>query len=203
MGVLLAWTCGLSSCASFFLKEKSYETEGTSEVNGAIVGSAVKPMGGEQGFSFSAMIVGVGAGVSDGPFLWRIEAEGEEGVHETLTVHRLQVTTEKTGRSEPFPGEWLGKAVAFEPYVQKEKAGKTFAKVQLPGKLEVYPEIDGAIVMEARGRVERQRVKFAMNPTEDRRTETLFVPTELVKSFGKKDPTEWTWPQWQNGVDGF
>ena len=190
---------GLSSCAQFFVKDKTYEAKGGSEINGAKVTSAVKGMGGKAGLSVSAMVYNAASGEIDGPFLWRIEARGQQGVHESLTVHSIGVRTEVTGRSEPYPSEWLGKAAPFEEMRGKENAGVVFAKFQLPGMLEVFPEKDGKITMEAdisikaNGRSQRQKVSFEMNPSIGRKTETIFLPKELIQSFGKDDPTEWEW----------
>ncbi len=188
------------SCAHFFVKEKTYEAAGGSDVNGALVSSAVKGMGGKAGISVSALVYSGATGETDGPFLWRIEARGEEGVHESLTVHRLRVKTEKTNRSEPFPGEWLNKAAPFELLKGKKNKGKTFAKVQLPGRLEVFPEVDGEITMEAElsvkkanGRSERKKLTFQMAPKVGRKNEVVFLPAEIAGSFGRKDPTEWKW----------
>lgn len=189
----------LNSCAHFFLKEKTYQTVGEEEVNGAQVTSAVKGMGGKAGMSVSAMVYNAALGETDGPFLWRIEARGEKGVHESLTVHSLRVKTEKTNRSEPFPGEWLNKAAPFEELKGRKNTGETFAKVQLPGKLEVFPEVDGEITMvadlsvKASGRTQRKRMTFVMEPKVGRKNEMIFLPTEIVSSLGRKDPTEWKW----------
>lgn len=199
--VLLAIFGLQCSCTQAILKEKTYLATGGQTLNGAKVNSAVKPMGGEAGMSFSAMVYSAAAGSLDGPFLWRIEAEGEEGVHESLIVHRLSVHTEKTGREEPFPGKWLGIKAPFEPYKDKKKAGKVFAKFQPPGKLEVFPEEDGEIEVKAlvsvktKTKTERGELTFKMVPSSKRKVETVFLPSEVVKSFGKKDPTQWAWPK--------
>ncbi|WP_411846788.1 hypothetical protein AAFN60_04440 [Roseibacillus persicicus] len=189
----------LTSCAQFFVKEKTYEATGGAEVNGAAVTSAVKGMGGKAGASVSAMVYNAATGETDGPFLWRIEARGEEGVHESMTIHSLRTKTELTKRNEPFPAKWLGEAMPFEPLKGRKNKGKVFAKFQPPGKLEVFPEVDGKITMEAdltiraNGRNERRKVSFEMEPKVGRTAETLFLPGEIVNSLGKKDPTEWKW----------
>ena len=189
----------LNSCAHFMVKEKTYVTEGGSEVNGAAVTSAVKGMGGKAGISVSAMVYNAATGTTDGPFLWRIEARGQEGVHESLTVHKLSVRTSKTKRNEPFPAKWLNQEQPFELLKGKKNAGKVFAKFQLPGKLEVFPEIDGEITMvadlsiKADGRSVRRTLTFEMEPQVGRKHEMMFIPKEVVSSFGRKDPTEWKW----------
>jgi len=131
----------LTSCGHFFVKSKSYTPSNAIDINGAKVTSNVKPMGGSSGFQISAMIYTAGSGTLDGPFIWRIEAEGQEGIHESLTVHRLKVTTEKTKRSEWYPSKHLNKPAEFSAL--RKEPGKTFAQYQIPGKLEVYPEKDG------------------------------------------------------------
>ena len=194
----------LNSCASFFVKEKTYRAEGQATLNSAEVTSAVKGLGGKLGIALSAMIVAAATGETDGPFLWRIEARGEEGVHESLTVHSIRVVTETTGRNEPFPAEHLGEAQPFQALKGRRNRGKTFAKFQLPGTLEVYPEVDGKITMiasvsvQAGGRSERRTINFEMEPQVGRTTETTFIPTEVIQSFGAEDPTEWTWPRRNN-----
>ena len=47
----LAMALCLNSCAHFFVKEKTYVTEGEAQVNGAQVTSAVKGMGGKAGMN--------------------------------------------------------------------------------------------------------------------------------------------------------
>ena len=79
--------------------------------------------------------------------MWRIEARGKKGEHESLTVHSLRVKTEKTKRNEPFPSEWLNKEAPFEEMKGRKNAGTVFAKFQLRGKLEVFPEVDGQITI--------------------------------------------------------
>lgn len=197
--LVLPIVLGLSGCAHLFVKDRTYEGGGTVTINGAEVRSAVKPMGGKQGISVSAMVYNAASGETDGPFLWRIEAVGEEGVHESLTVHQLRVKTAVTKRNERYPSKWLGEEKRFVAMKGKENEGKVFASYQIPGKLEVFPEQDGAITIEAvvsvkaRGRSERQVARFAMSPKTGRETDFVFLPAELVTSFGGEDPTEWKW----------
>ena len=185
-----------SGCGHVYLKTESYAAGEAVSINGAQVRSAVKPNGGQEGFSFSAMVYTAGSGSLDGPFLWRIEAEGREGVHESMTVHRLKVTTEKTRRSEWYPSRYLGEAAPFQP-VRGEEGGTTFAQFQIPGELEVYPQKDGMIAILAEvsvkstTRSERRIVRFRLHPESSRGVETLNVPAEIVKSFQGPDPTEW------------
>jgi hypothetical protein len=156
-------------------------------------------MGGKAGLSVSAMVYSAGVGETDGPFLWRIEAIGVEGIHQSLIVHELTVRTAQTGRAEPYPEKWLGIIAPFEPLKGKGNAGKVFAKYQLPGKLEVFPEEDGEITLvvdltiRSTAGSRRGEVTFRMEPSIGRETETVFVPKEIVDSLGGKDPMEWDW----------
>ena len=186
----------LSSCASMFLKDHGFRQTPSVEINGAQVKSSVKAMGGKSGLAISAMILAAGTGTLDGPFIWRVEAEGKEGVHEWLRLNEARVTTEATKRSEPFPKTYLGQHAKFKPLPGDE--GKTFAKFQLPGKLQVFPREDGKIKIHlnvsihAKGRTESKWVLFEMEPESKWTNETVFLPTEIVKSF-RGNPREWDW----------
>jgi hypothetical protein len=81
-----------------YIKDHGFRKTEAVEINGASVKSALKPRGGSRGFAISAMIIATGTGTLDGPFLWRVEAEGQEGVHEWLRVNKAKVTTETTKR---------------------------------------------------------------------------------------------------------
>jgi len=184
----------LSNCGHFVTRGKTYQNSSGVGINGAKVFSSVKPNGGKGGASFSALVYIGGVGVVDGPFLWRIQAEGEEGVHESMVVHRAKVLTSTTKREEWFPKEWLGKAVKFESY--KKEPGKSYASFQFPGELEVYPEKDGDITVlaeisvRANGKREKKIAKFELAPGKANDVDFLFLPAEIFKP---KDPREWKW----------
>lgn len=194
---IIAFTLLLNSCGHFFVKEKSYNNAGSSvEINGAIVNSNVKPMGGSQGLSISAMVYMIGKGTTDGPFIWRIEAEGQEGVQESLTVHRIKVATQLTKRSEWYPAQHLNKPAPFKAL--RKEPGKTFAQYQIPGKLEVYPEKDGDISVMAdisiksNARTVRKTVRFNLPQKTSKRVETINMGAEIISSF-RDNPKEWDW----------
>lgn len=186
----------LASCGHVITERSSYEGEQGVEVNGALVRSSVKPTGGEAGFSFSAMVYTAGSGSLDGPFLWRIEANGDDGYHRSLTVHRIRVSTKITGREEWYPEKLLGKTVEFYPV--KGDPGEAFAQYQIPGKLEVYPAEDGPITIlvdltvQSVENSERELVRFRMAPQQTRDFEFLFLPADIVTS-RKDDPRAWKW----------
>lgn len=189
----------LSSCGHIYKKSHTYHKSDTVTINGARVGGAVKPEGGNAGFSMSAMVYMAGAATLDGPFRWRIEAEGKEGVHESLKVHRVKVITSKTKRSEWYPTQYLGKAATFKPF--KKEPGKAFANFQIHGKLKVYPRTDGDITIIAdisvtsTEKTERRQVKFQLKSGTTKDVDFISLPAEIIKS-SRKDPREWEWGAW-------
>ncbi|MGC6566649.1 MAG: hypothetical protein ACON38_13695 [Akkermansiaceae bacterium] len=123
---LLAAPCLLlSSCAHMLMKDHGFRKTQPVLINGAEVTATLKPMGGSSGLAISAMVVASGTGTLDGPFLWRVEAEGDDGVHEWIRVNKAKVTTEKTKRSEPYPSRHLGVNAKFEPL--PDETGRSFA----------------------------------------------------------------------------
>ncbi|MFP6866353.1 MAG: hypothetical protein VCA35_10470 [Roseibacillus sp.] len=195
-GLLASGVIACCSCGHVVTKRSSYAEERGVVVNGALVRSAVKPVGGEAGFTLSAMVYTAGSGTLDGPFLWRIEAEGDDGYHKELTVHRVKVETRATQRSQWYPQKLLGKTVEFYPV--KGEPGEVFAQYQIPGKLEVFPYEDGEITIlvdltvRSVERSQREVVRFRMAPQRTKDFEFLFLPADIVKGRGK-DPKEWEW----------
>jgi len=191
----------LSSCMGFYLRDNSYEaTTKPVVINDAEVKIALKPMGGDTYGSISAMVVGFGAGKTDGPFIWRVEGVGQEGVHEYIWVNNLTVETSLTKRSEPYDRKLLNFKSPFEPMKGKENAGKAFANHQIYGKLLVYPKEDGDIkitasvsVKKVSGEIETKKIVFKLIPNSGNKFESIFLPTEIINSFGGQDPTEWDW----------
>ena len=186
----------LSSCGHVLTKSNTYDTSASVVINGAKVTSGVKPDGGKAGLSVSAMIYMAGSAKLEGPFKWRIEAEGKSGKHLSMVVHRLKVETSKTNRNEWYNKKKLGYRTDFVSY--KKEAGKSFAIFQVPGILKVFPEKDGDITIIAdltitsKKRSQRKLVKFSLPAEQDKKeTEFLFFPAEIVNSFGQKDPREW------------
>jgi len=184
----------LSSCGHIFTKSHTYHESATVVINGAKIGSSVKPMGGKGGFSFSALVYLAGSATLDGPFIWRVIAEGVEDEHVNMVVHRVKVTTSKTKRSEWYPAEHLGYKQVFKSY--KREPGKAYANFQIPGRLKVYPREDGDITMLAdvsvtsKSRIERKLVKFDMTADSIKDVEFINLPAEIVKG---KDPLAWKW----------
>ena len=193
---LILVTLTSTSCVQFFTKNHSYRPTSPVEINGAKVTSALKPMGGKSTFSVSAMVYSAGSGTLDGPFLWRIEAEGQSGVHDWIRVNEVRVRTALTNRRERFPSSLLRKKTPFKA-LPKQK-GRAFAKFQLPGKLSVMPRIDGkvtlhlSVTVSARGKEESKWIRFELEPETKKATESIFLPSEIVEGI-RGNPREWDW----------
>ncbi|MGJ8657857.1 MAG: hypothetical protein ACSHX6_15525 [Akkermansiaceae bacterium] len=189
-------SASLASCGHIFTKSDTYDTSSAVTINGAKVSSGVKPMGGDGGMALSAMIYMAGSAKLEGPFIWRIEAEGEADEHTRLVVHRLKVETSKTNRKEWYPEGKLGEYVKFINY--KREPGKSYAVYHIPGKLSVFPDKDGDIIIFADVTIssktdsERKVVKFSLPAEQNKKEkEFIFFPAEIVKGFGQRDPREW------------
>ena len=189
-----------TGCVGFYGKRSTYAGRGV-EVNGAQVSMSVKPEGTSGGsYALSAMVVGVAVANLDGPFRWRIEAEGKDGTHEAMYVQRIRTVTSLTKRDEWFPAKLLGDKV---PFAQKKSYGPGVVKAvfDVPGYLAVKPKEDGAldvfadVVIVVNGRRERKVLKFHLDPAEKKESETIFLPAEIVSSIGKP-VSEWEEKGW-------
>jgi hypothetical protein len=169
-------------------------------VGGAAVRLQLSPQGTDGGaYALSAMVVSAAAVTLAGPFKGRIEAVGQEGRHDILTVHRIRTRTMVTRRDEWYPESHLGRRVDFRK--RSGVAGEWRAVYEIPGLLKVKPREDGALevlvdmtIGSAAGR-ERRVVRFRLDPTRGRKDEFMFLPAEIVKSIGKPmpDPQDWGW----------
>ncbi len=192
----------LPSCMSFYGNRSTYgQIGGGAQINGATVSMQVKPEGTSGGsYALSAMVVGVGVANLDGPFSWRIEAVGKEGVHETMYVQGIRTVTSVTKRNEKLPERWLGERTDF---VRKKSyaPGEVRAVFDIPVKLDVKPSVDGAldvyadIIVLAKGTRVRKTVKFHLDPTSKKDREVIFIPAEIVTSIGKP-MSEWEETGW-------
>jgi hypothetical protein len=185
-------------------KKHTYDAAASSSpvmVNGAGIRLQLKPEGTSGGnFAVSAMVVGATMATLDGPFRWRFEATSASGKAEYLVIHRVRTLTAKTGRDEWYPAEHLGMRADF--LKSKDSSGPTRAVYELPGLLQVKPRDDGELEIladlsvTAQGRTVRKQVRFRLSPVEGRQDEFVFIPSEIVKSFGQK-PGEWSDQGWE------
>ena len=155
-------------------------------INGAKVKSALKPLDGKGGISLSVMVYAAGARTLDGPFRWRVEAEGLEGEHEWIQANQARVTTETTTRCEPYPQKHLGSRAKLVP-ISGEK-GKAFAKFEIPGKLTVFSRKDGKtkihlnVSVHAKSRTESKWLLFELELESKWKTESIFSPSRSLQA---------------------
>lgn len=202
MGILIL-AIPLTGCVSLRATKHTYAADASSpevKVNGSSIRMQVNPQGTDGGsYVVSAMVVSAAAATFDGPFKWRLEAIGQPGHHESLTVHRIRTRTSVTKRDEWYPTEFLRQRADFR---RRSGSGDAWRAVyEIPGLLKVKPREDGALevlvdlTVRANGRDERKIVRFRMDPAKGRRDEFVFLPSEIAKSIGK--PMEdWEDPGW-------
>jgi len=193
----------LTSCVSLRANKHTYESGVSSpmvKVNGAEIRLNLKPEGTADGsYAVSAMVVSAAVATLDGPFSWRVVATGDQGVHESVIVHRIRTRTTLTKRDEWFPTKHLGERADFLP--NKKIEGKSRAIYRIPGLLKVMPREDGALevlvdlTVRAQGRGERKLVRFRLDPAQKRQDEFIFLPTEIITSIGKP-MSDWEDPGW-------
>lgn len=199
---MLAFVLALTGCVSFYGNRSTYgQAGGGAVINGATVSMQVKPEGTSGGsYALSAMVVGAAVANLDGPFRWRIDAVGKEGVHEAMFVRRLRTVTSITERDEWFPESWLGKRTDF---VRKKSyaPGEVRAVFDIPAKLDVKPSVDGAldvfadVIIVAKGSRVRKTVKFHLDPASKKDREVVFIPAEIITGIGKP-MSEWEEKGW-------
>lgn len=200
---IIAMAAGLSNCASLIAKKNTYASGGPAvKINGAEVRMQVNPQGTENGtIAFSAMVVSAAVATMEGPFRWRIEATGRTGVHQSLVVHRIHTSTEKSKRSEWYPVANLNKRENFRD--SKEQPGVSRARYEIPGLLKVTSANDGKLTIladisiDAKNGSQRRMVKFTLDPASKRADEFIFLPVELVRTIGKdwEDIEDPSWDQ--------
>jgi hypothetical protein len=185
----------LNSCVSLIAKKNTYSSSPSVRVNDAEIRMQVKPQGTANGsFVVSAMVVSAAVATLDGPFSWRLEAIGKSGEHNSLIIHRIRTRTSLSKRDEWYPASRLGKRYDFLP--AKGGSHTSRAIYPIPGLLKVMPKVDGALDVSvdlsivAGRKSERKIVRFRMDPSQTRQNEFIFIPTEIVKSFGQS-PAEW------------
>lgn len=159
-------------------------------INGAQVRMQVNPQGAADGaFALSAMVVSTAVATMEGPFRWRLDVTGTPGVHESVFVHRIHTSTQKSKRSEWYPVRKLDKIANFR--TTKDSPSVSKARYEIPGLLQVTSEKDGPLTILAditiatKSSKERKVVKFLLDPTQKRADEFIFLPVELVKTIGK------------------
>ena len=184
--------CGLgclTSCVALKGTKHTYLAGVPVKMADAEVNLAFRPEGTRSGsIMVSAMVVGGGVATFDGPFRWRVEAIGREGVHELLVVHRIRTKTSLTGRDEWFPAAELGRSAEFRPL--RDHPGKVRARYPIPGLLRVEPETDGRLDVwvdlgiRSGQRWQRQTLHFRLDPGVKSQDEFVFLPVEVARSIG-------------------
>ncbi len=198
---ILAASLLSGGCMSLIASKHSYSASSApAKVNGADIRMQVRPEGTDGGsYAVSAMVVSTAVATFDGPFSWRLEALGKPGLHQSIEIHRIRTRTSVTKRDEWYPERYLDLRCDFKP--QDGSPGQSRALYPIPGLLLVKPREDGALevtvdlTVRTTARSERKQVRFRMEPSQGRRDEFIFIPTEIAESIGKP-PGEWDDKGW-------
>jgi len=143
----------------------------------------------------SAMIYTAGSAKLKSPFKWRILATGKPEEHTSLIIHSVTVNTTTSKRKNIYPKNQLPPDATFLPYAKTPEI--SYAVTQFPGLLEIDPEKDGTSTMtvdltvRTKSSSKRETLTFTLVRKNEKKTEFLFFPSEIVKSFGPEDPREW------------
>lgn len=188
-------------CVSLISSKHSYSASSApAKVNGADIRMQVRPEGTDGGsYAISAMVVSTAVATFDGPFSWRLEALGKTGVHQSMEIHRIRTRTSVTKRDEWYPERYLDLRCVFKP--QDGAPSVARALYPIPGLLVVKPREDGDLevmvdlTVRTNARSERRSVRFRMQPSQGRRDEFIFIPTEIAENIGKS-PGEWDDSGW-------
>lgn len=188
---------GLVSCGHIHTESVTYTNKTPSLVNGAKVTTELQPQGGKPGFAVSAMVYMAGSADLEGPFKWRIMATGIDGTHTSMTIHEVRVRTTNSKRSDIYPSSQLPDDAPFRAY--EKTPGVSYAVCQFPGLLEIDPVKDGEsymsvdLTIHSKAKAIRKTVHFTLVRSDEKETKFLFLPSEIAKSFGPKDPRQWQW----------
>ncbi|SHK37486.1 hypothetical protein SAMN02745181_3717 [Rubritalea squalenifaciens DSM 18772] len=188
---------GLVSCGHIHTKSVTYSNQSPAQVNQAIVSTELQPQGGKPGLSVSAMVYMAGSAQLEGPFKWRIMATGKDGLHESMTLHRVSIRTTKSQRKDVYPSSQLPDDIPFVTY--EKTPGVSYAVCQFPGLLEINPAEDGTshmsvdLTIRSKAKAIRKTVHFTLVRSDEKETKFLFLPSEIAQSFGPKDPRQWKW----------
>lgn len=191
--LVLLIPCFLVSCAAHksVVPDKSVVRNSPAVwLNGAEVRSEVKAMKGEGALDKPKVAYRAGTSQLDGPFFWSFTAEGTEGEHLSMIVEGVQISTGKTRRNVQIPQSMVGQEVAFsleqlekpkrsffkKPEKEDEEAKKPkwLASYALPSSLQLYPKVDGKIVVAAKIRIttaersDSEWVNFALLPSRNK-----------------------------------
>lgn len=176
----------LSSCGTMTKKELGeWRTAPMVELNGAKVRSEVELLRGKHAVQLDTIVFRAQTAELDGPFHWKICVEGTAGLHQSMQLHAMQITTQRTLRTASYPVSMLGGVNPFIPVSEKKGEPRSVASYTLPGELQLFPKADGKIMVSADLSVistkgsQREWITFTLLPNPNKSGSFIFAPTTV------------------------
>lgn len=193
--LLLVVVCCLNSCIYLRTSSQSYQaTVAPPSVGGARFRAEFIPRGSGADLSVTAVVIGGAAIHENGPYQLRLHAFGQKGDQRWFRVTRFKLTVpdrlDAPMDRQAFEGE-----TAFEPAATP---GVTRASLLFGTRIHINTaeHKDKELAVEAdvevmrRGGLARGTLRIPMTQSRTARTESFFIPTEIVRSFREKTPAD-------------
>ncbi|MBE7494058.1 MAG: hypothetical protein HS117_03895 [Verrucomicrobiaceae bacterium] len=193
---LLALLLCLMQPACIYLRSTRQTYESVTpppEAGGALFRAEFIPRGSEASMTVTAMVVGGAAITENGPYQLRLHAFGRPGDHRWFRVTRFELRV--PGRLHaPMERRAFEGQTAFEA---TQTAGITRASLLFGTRVFINTEHkDQEVVIEADVEVMRRRslsrgtIRIPLRKTGTARGESLFIPTEIARSFRAQTPAD-------------
>jgi len=153
-------------------------------VAGATVAGEFIPQGGSSTFNASAMVYGVAAGKTFGPYKFALYAAGRPREHDTLTVHSLAYRW-ASGVRDVIPSQYTGRPIQFRNSLTD---GVTQAVYHAPGEMKLDFNAESGVTIEADVSVksstgtERRTITLKFDRSTVKDTNFISAPHELLRS---------------------
>ena len=192
--LILVSSVALSSCIYLHTTSRAYEAAGPApEVGGAKFRAEFIPRGSEAGMTLSAMVIGGATVTETGPYQLRLHAFGKEGDQRWFRVTRF-VLSVPDRPSAPMEKRGFEGQPDFE---KTQAAGITRASLLFGTKIYVNAEhrdkevtIEADVEVMGRGGLRRGTVRIPLKESKEGRSESYFIPTEIVRSFRAQTPAD-------------
>ena len=192
--VSLSIVVTLNSCIYMHTTSQTYQATGAApDVGGAQFRAEFIPRGSEAGMTLSAVVLGGATVTETGPYQLRLHAFGRKGDQRWFRVTRFVLSV--PGRlNAPMDKRGFEGRTDFEP-IQNGEA--TRASLLFGTKIYINTEHrDKEVIIEAdvevmgRRGLRRGTIRLPLHQSKAGRSESYFIPTEIVKSFRAETPAD-------------
>lgn len=192
--LILVSSFALSSCIYLHTTSRAYDAVGAApEVGGAKFRAEFIPRGSEAGMTLSAMVIGGATVTESGPYQLRLHAFGTAGDQRWFRVTRFVLSV--PGRpSAPMEKRGFEGQQDFE---KTQAAGITRSSLLFGTRIYLNTEhrdkevtIEAEVEVMGLGGLRRGVVRIPLRESKVRRSESYFIPTEIVRSFRAQTPAD-------------